>query len=176
VDEEPHRNAKCAYLCATCSLMPLTNIADIRFRLGIMAPMRKELVQRIVAHINRKHWWHCPPLDPKSYKKRGKFFASSFGEAELYGRPLDEPQRVKVCNPLAGSEDCVLDVLGIPKQYPEPEDPRFYQKRAALDAKMRVAALAKGYDSIAIIHPTAFVVFKKTGKIPRSIELNVFNP
>ena len=141
-----------------------------------MAPMRKELIQRLVLHINRKHWWHCPPLDPKSYKKRGKFFASSFAEAEFYGRPLDEPQRVKVCNPLIGSEDHVLDFLGIPNYYPEPEDPRFYKKRTALDAKMRDAALAKGYDSIAIMHPTTFAAFRKTGKIPRSIELNILIP
>jgi len=83
--------------------------------------------------------------------------------------------RVQVCNPLVGSEDHVLHALGILIHYPEPEDARFYEKRLALDAKMRDAALAKGYDSIAIIHPTTFVVFKKTGKVPRSIELNVLN-
>ncbi len=109
-----------------------------------MAPMRKELIQRLVSHINRKHWWHCPPQDPKSYKKRGKFFASSFAEAELYGRPLDESQRVEVSNPLVGSEDRVLHVLGIPRDYPDPENPRFCEKRLALDAKMRLAALREG--------------------------------
>jgi len=69
-----------------------------------------------------------------------------------------------------------LDFLGIPNYYPEPEDPRFYKKRTALDAKMRDAALAKGYDSIAIMHPTTFAAFRKTGKIPRSIELNILIP
>jgi len=156
--------------------MPLTIIADICSRLSIIASMRKELIQRLIAHINKKHWWHCPPQDSKSYKKRGKFFASSFAEAELYGRPLDEPHRVEVSNPLVGSEDHVLDVLGIPKHYPEPEDPLFYQKRLGLDVKMRNAALARGYDSIAIIHPTAFSTYRKIGKIPRSIELNILNP
>lgn len=155
--------------------MPLTFSDDTYCVFGIMASMRKESIQHFVSHINRKRWWHCPPQDPKSYKKRGKFFASSFADAELYGRPLDEPQRVEVCNPLVGSEDHVLFLLGIPKRCPDPEDPRFYEKRIALDVKMRNAALARGYDSIAILHPTAFSTYRKIGKIPRSIELNILN-
>jgi len=54
------------------------------------------LMQRFIARINRKDWWHVPPRDPSAYKKRGQFFASSFREAEFWGRPLDEPQRVRV--------------------------------------------------------------------------------
>jgi hypothetical protein len=46
------------------------------------------VINRIVAHVNRKAWWHLPPQDPMAYRKRGKFFASSFAEAEFYGRPL----------------------------------------------------------------------------------------
>jgi hypothetical protein len=46
------------------------------------------VINRIVAHVNRKAWWHVPPQDPMAYSKRGKFFASSFAEAEFYGRPL----------------------------------------------------------------------------------------
>jgi len=116
--------------------MPPTFSADNHSRLGIMDPVRKELIQRLVAHVNRKHWWHCPPQDSKSYRKRGKFFASSFAEAELYGRPLDGPQRVEVSNPLVGSEDHILDSLGIPKNYPEPGEPTFYMKRVSLDARI----------------------------------------
>jgi len=50
------------------------------------------LFEKLVAHVNRKGWWHVPPRDPTAYGKRGKFFASSFREAEFWGRPLDEPQ------------------------------------------------------------------------------------
>ena len=53
-----------------------------------MKRIKKEFVQRMVSHINRKAWWHCPPLDPEAYFKRGKFYASSFAECEFYGRPL----------------------------------------------------------------------------------------
>jgi len=121
--------------------------------------MRKESIQRLVARVNRKHWWHCPPQDPRSYKKRGRFFASSFAEAELYGRPLAEPQRIQVSNPLVGSEDQILDSLGIPKNYPEPGEPKFHMKRVSLDARMRLAALRGGYDSINFLHLTAFSNF-----------------
>lgn len=49
---------------------------------------------KLIAHINRKSWWHVPPRDPRAYERRGKFYASSFREAEFYGRPLDDPERV----------------------------------------------------------------------------------
>jgi hypothetical protein len=45
--------------------------------------MKKALRERLIAHVNRKQWWHVPPVDPNAYKKRGKFLASSFVEAEL---------------------------------------------------------------------------------------------
>ncbi|MFZ0921608.1 MAG: hypothetical protein WA020_00980, partial [Candidatus Acidiferrales bacterium] len=60
--------------------------------------------EKLVAHVNRKEWWHVPPRDPSAYNKRGKFLASSFREAEFWGRPLDEPQRVAVSKPLIGDE------------------------------------------------------------------------
>jgi hypothetical protein len=66
--------------------------------------IKKEFLGKLVSHINRKDWWHVPPLDPDAYRKRGKFLASSFAEAELYGRPLDTPQRVTIANPLVGDE------------------------------------------------------------------------
>jgi hypothetical protein len=51
-------------------------------------------LQKLIKHINRKDWWHVRPADPRAYEKRGKFFTSSFGEAEFYGRPDDVPERV----------------------------------------------------------------------------------
>ncbi|HUI43784.1 MAG TPA: hypothetical protein VL523_17625 [Terriglobia bacterium] len=56
--------------------------------------------QKLIAHINRKAWWHVPPRDPSAYRKRGKFYASSFAEAEFWGRPLDRPERAATPNPL----------------------------------------------------------------------------
>lgn len=136
--------------------------------------IKKEYLGKLVSHINRKNWWHVPPLDPKAYRKRGKFLASSFSEAEFYGRPLDEPQRVKIANPLLGDEKSVWRVLfGRVISVPEPEDRNFLKERLGLDARMKRAALDQGYDSIVILHPKTFATFKKTGKIPRSIELNV---
>ena len=141
-----------------------------------MARIKKEFVQKLVSHINRKDWWHVPPLDATAYRKRGKFLASSFGEAEFYGRPLDEPQRVTIANPLIGDEQTIcLSLFGKVISVPEPEERKFVKERLALDARMKRAALGRGYDSIVLLHPRTFAVFKKAGNIPRSIELNVLN-
>ncbi|MGO9271727.1 MAG: hypothetical protein ACLQOO_15930 [Terriglobia bacterium] len=58
-----------------------------------------ETREKLIAHLSRREWWHCPPQDPKAYQKRGKFLASSFREAEFWGRPLDESQQVTISNP-----------------------------------------------------------------------------
>ena len=50
------------------------------------------------------------------------------------------------------------------------------ENRFALDAKIKKTALAKGYDSIVLMAPKAFTEFKKNGKMPRSLELNIFIP
>jgi hypothetical protein len=47
-----------------------------------------------------------------AYSKRGRFFASSFAEAEFYGRPLDDPQRVIIAKPLVGDESAIAKILG----------------------------------------------------------------
>jgi hypothetical protein len=54
--------------------------------------------------VNRKNWWHVPPANPNAYRERGKFLASSFREAEFWGRPLDDPQKVTVTRPLVGDD------------------------------------------------------------------------
>lgn len=56
--------------------------------------MKKVFLAKLVLHVNRKKWWHVPPRNPRAYSQRGKFLASSFREAEFWGRPLDEPQKV----------------------------------------------------------------------------------
>lgn len=66
--------------------------------------MNRPFYEKLVAHVNRKNWWHVPPQDPKAYRKRGKFLASTYREAEFWGRPLDEPQKASISRPLVGDE------------------------------------------------------------------------
>jgi len=126
-------------------------------------------VERIVAHVNRKKWWHVPPQDTGAYKKRGKFLASTFSEAEFYGRPIDVPKRVTIARPLVGDERTIARVLGIPPQ----REGMSLEEIATHDAGWRNAGLAKGFDSIVLMSPTAFAKFKTDGKPPRSLELNI---
>jgi len=113
--------------------------------------MNRVLYERLVAHLNRKRWWHVPPADPAAYNKRGKFLASSFADAEFYGRPLDEPQKVTIAKPLVGDEKTIARVLGIPQH-----DGVDLEQIAAHDAKWRNAALKRGYDAILLMSPKCF--------------------
>lgn len=136
--------------------------------------MNKALYDRLIAHVNRKSWWHLPPMDPKAYSKRGKFLASTYAEAEFYGlfgagRPLE--QRAKIAKPLVGDEKTIARVLGIPPQY----DGMTLEQMSAHDAKWRNAALKKGYDAILLMSPKCYTEWKSIGKIPRSLELNILN-
>ena len=110
-----------------------------------------------------------PPADPDAYEKRGKFLASSFAEAQFYGRPLDEPQKVSVGNPLVGDEEQIARVLGIPAQQPGMSLKRI----ADHDRCWRNAALKKGYDAIILMSTKGFTEWEAGGKIPRSLELNL---
>jgi len=131
--------------------------------------MKKALYERLVAHVNRKQWWHVPPVDPDAYKKRGKFYSVSFAAAEFGGRPLDEPEKVTISKPLVGDEKRIASVLGIPPQ----RDGMTLEQIAKHDALWKNAALKKGFDAIVLMSPKCFAEWKSVGKIPRSIELNV---
>ncbi len=131
--------------------------------------MPGHLLERVVRHVNRKKWWHVPPSDPKAYAKRGKFLASSFAEAEFWGRPLDEPERVAIARPLVGDERTVAKTLHVAPQRPNMN----LEQIAAHDALWRNEAIKKGFDSILLMAPKCFVEFKNTGKLPRSLELNI---
>jgi len=121
--------------------------------------------------VNRKNWWHVPPVDPNAYRKRGKFLASSFEAAEFYGRPLDEPQKVTIAKPIVGDEGAITRVLGIPPQ----REGMTLKQIAAHDARWRNAGLKKGFDAIVLMAPMCFAQFKASGKIPRSLELNILS-
>ncbi len=126
--------------------------------------------RKLVKHTNRKNWWHVPPQDPTAYSKRGKFYASSFQEAEFWGRPLDQPQKVTVANPLVGDEETIERKLFGTRIS---RDDISVEERWALDAKIKHLGLAKGFDSIILMTPKAFSEFRATGKLPRSLELNI---
>lgn len=135
-----------------------------------------EYIQAIIKRINRKHWWHVMPIDPQAYKKRGKFYSSSFDEAEFYGHS-GRSERVTVYRPLAGDEAHIEMVLF--GYYRSGELVRvrsgaaLIKARLALDARMKKAAVAAGYDCIALMTPRAWDEFLELGKLPKSVELNV---
>jgi hypothetical protein len=129
-------------------------------------------MQKLVAYINRKYWWHVTPVDPDAYKKRGKFLASTYSEAEFWGRPNDQPEKVTVAAPLVGDEELIeRRLFGKPVTNREVDLP--VAKRFALDARMRRAALKNGFDSIVLMSKTSYQKFLTQQKIPRSIELNI---
>src|ERR1035438_2939947 len=99
--------------------------------------------EKLVKHINRKGWWHVPPLDPNAYKKRGKFLASSFVDAEFYGRPLDEPLRVTISKPLVGDEPTIeMELVGKLVAHDEMGIPA----RLKHDEMLKKVAVKRGYD------------------------------
>jgi hypothetical protein len=139
-----------------------------------VARIRKAFVQKLVSHINRKNWWHVPPSDPRAYQKRGKFLASSFSEAEFYGRPLDAPERVRIGNPLIGDDETICrSLFGKVISVPDSVERSFLAERLALDSRMKKSALNLGYDSILLMTQKGFADCKATGRIPPSLELNV---
>jgi len=108
----------------------------------------------LIEKINQSLWWHVPPKNPNAYKKRGRFLASTYLQAEFYGRPNIEPERVTIKNPVFGfSENEILKRLFNPAELSsignmENIESNFYKKRIALDAKMCRKARILGYDSI----------------------------
>jgi hypothetical protein len=132
--------------------------------------LRPSLLTKIIRHVNRKDWWHVPPVDPRACTKRGKFLASTYAEAEFWGRPLDEPLKVNVSRPLVGDKATIERTLF--GRLVSTEDTSV-KDRWALDAKMKAAGLKMGYDSIVLMASGPFGKFKASGKIPRSIELNL---
>lgn len=109
-------------------------------------------------------------MDLQAYEKRGKFLASSFKEAEFYGRPNDIPERVVIAAPVIGDDRYIETALiGRVESALDMSVP----KRLALDARLRRAALRRGFDSIVLLTSKGFQSLRRSGVIPRSIELNV---
>jgi hypothetical protein len=135
--------------------------------------IKQAYIETLIAHVNRKRWWHVPPTDTAAYKKRGKFYASSFREAEFYGRPNDVPERVTITKPFVGDNRSIeRELLGKIKSY----DGITIREIATIDAQLRRAALKKGFDSIILLNEKGLRSFRQDGTIPSSIELNVLGP
>lgn len=143
-----------------------------------MADQNKPLTEQ----VNRRKWWHSPPRDNASYRKRGIFLASSYRECEFYGRPLDAPVEVNISRPLVGTEEDIIRSLCGKKS----RQMDAYRKLAGnlaidtlkvrfkLDADLFEAAKKKGYDAIVVIAAENAAEVKQ-GKLPKKAELNVFD-
>ena len=125
---------------------------------------------KLVAYIKAHKWWRTALPSKTAIKARGVFYASSFHEAEFYGRPLDTPFMLEVISPLFGDESHIMEMLELPL----PPDNISGKERFALDAEMLKRARGLGYDSIALMTPAGYWDYLVKGKIPRSIEIQVF--
>ena len=136
----------------------------------------------LVKKINSSLWWHVPPQDRNAYKKRGKFLASSFRQAEFYGRPKDVPEKVSISNLLYGFSEMEIMKTLFPNEYKDlhksvtndDHDREWYKQRIELDAKIYKRARKMGYDAIALLTPNARKRLEKNRK-PHSIELNLLS-
>lgn len=135
----------------------------------------------LINKVNNSYWWHVPPRDRNAYKKRGKFLASTYAQAEFYGRPNIEPEKVEISDPIFGfSEEDILKQL-FPKKYKRlaiADDDNcgagWYTERIKLDAKMSKQAKRFGFDAIVLLGSTGRKSLEE-GRKPRSIELNLLN-
>jgi hypothetical protein len=137
----------------------------------------------LIRKINAGEWWHVTPRDPDAYNKRGKFFASTYLQAQYYGKPTDTPEKVTINNPVFGfSEEEILKQI-IPyykdnklmtDMLSDTDDENWYDRRITVDATMFSAAKKLGYDSIILICRSGYKALIKNRK-PNSIELNLLN-
>jgi hypothetical protein len=126
--------------------------------------------EKLVSYINSHKWWRTALPDEKTIKARGIFYTSSYCDAEFYGRPIDEPFDVSISKPLFGDEPYIMHTLDLSMLSQDTS----LKERFRLDSKMMRIAIDKGFDSIALMTTKGYEQYKDTGKIPRSIELQVF--
>lgn len=137
--------------------------------------MKRLLIQK----INQSNWWHVLPRDPNTYEERGKFLASTYLQAEFYGKPIIKPEKVKIKNPIFGfsEEEILVQLFGKEKTMNRLDfvlngDSNYYQKRIALDKEMHDTAKRLGYDSIVLMTKQGRKALQRKRK-PNSIELNL---
>ena len=127
-----------------------------------------------------------PPQNREAYKKRGKFLASTFAQAEFYGRPNNTPERVSISSPLYGfSELEIIKILfptEVVAEYEEfaqetlnDNDKKcLYESRIEWDARMHKKSREMGYDAIVLLSTNGRKYLEKNRK-PHSIELNLLS-
>src|SRR4030065_2467292 len=133
----------------------------------------------LIKKVNKSDWWHVLPSDKFAYQKRGKFLASTYYQAEFYGRPNFYPEKVKIENPVFGfSEIEILKTLfgqtAKAKMLKNDDCDNSYKKRIDLDAEMFQKAKSLGYDAIVLICKSG-KKFLMQNKKPNSIELNLLH-
>ncbi|EQB63340.1 MAG: hypothetical protein RBG1_1C00001G0919 [candidate division Zixibacteria bacterium RBG-1] len=133
----------------------------------------------LIKKVNKSDWWHVLPSDKFAYQKRGKFLASTYHQAEFYGHPNFNPEKVKISNPVFGfSEQEILKALfgqtAKAKMLKHSEDDNFYKKRITLDGEMFQKAKSLGYDAIVLICKSGKKSLMQNKK-PNSIELNLLH-
>lgn len=149
----------------------------------------------LINKVNKSEWWHVTPADHDAYSKRGKFLASTYQQAEFYGRPNDIPDKVFITNPIYGfSEKGILLKLFtgennrflkehkkmiLEDQKPSAKDDykhvgNWYERRIRLDVAMFKKAKSLGYDAIVLMGRTGRKKLERNRK-PNSIELNLLN-
>lgn len=144
--------------------------------------MRMKKILTLADQINKREWWHSPPLDKNAYQKRGMFLASSYEECEFYGRPLNEPIKVSVSNPIVDTEQNIIRFFfgnNSPQMIAynaliNDSDKVPLKVRFKLDADLFKAAKKGKYDAIAIITEKELEKIKNH-KLPRSVELNLID-
>lgn len=137
----------------------------------------------LIKKVNNSYWWHVAPADPDAYKKRGKFLASTYPQAEFYGRPNFNPEKVNIKTPIYGfSEKEILNKLfgnflrikDLVKSVFSDDDPDWYKNRIKLDGIMYKQAKKLGYDAIVLLTSRGKDQLERNRK-PSSIELNLLN-
>lgn len=131
----------------------------------------------LIEKINKSNWWHVVPQDVNAYKKRGKFLASTYVQAEFYGRPNDVPEKVSISNPIYGCSEIEILKNLFPKNYKRlfstvNNGVGGYSSRINLDTKMFKKAKKIGYDAIVLLGSNGIKYLSKNRK-PHSIELNL---
>lgn len=158
--------------------------------------MRINIKEVLTDKINKSEWWHVHPADPDAYSKRGKFLASTYQQAEFYGRPNDIPDKVFIISPVYGFSEKEILLKLFPgernnrflKEYKKFKSRAFqpsakddykhveywYQRRIRLDAAMFKKAKSLGHDAIVLLTRTGRKELERNRK-PSSIELNLLN-
>ncbi len=155
--------------------------------------MRINIKEVLIHKINKSEWWHVTPADPDAYSKRGKFLASTYQQAEFYGRPNDISDKVFITNPVYGFSEKEIMLQLFPgehnnrflKEYEklksialQPEANKhvknWYQIRIRLDAAMFKKAKSLGHDAIVLMPKNGRKELQRNRK-PSAIELNLLN-